>query len=256
MKCWIPLLLLPLLAVGAAEQTSPPIVLAPEEAVRQGKELAAKILAFKPNQNTTNTGVLRIRDGNGKRSEIPIRFKVLITPTNWLSLYSTATGSNEVALTVFHSGSNSNLYALANVNYGDIGPRTTLDGSQAMIPFAGSDFWIADLGLEFFHWPDQRLLRKEIRRGQSCYVLESTNPNPTPGSYARVLSWIDIETVRESGGPAIVFATAYDEKGKALKDFAPKALKKVEGEYQVEEMEMDNRQTGSRSWFEFDLNSR
>ena len=47
-----------------------------------------------------------------------------------------------------------------------------------MIPFAGSDFWIADLGLEFFHWPEQKVLKKEFRRNCSCVVLESTNPNP------------------------------------------------------------------------------
>ena len=31
------------------------------------------------------------------------------------------------------------------------------------------------MGMEFLHWPTQRLLRKEIRRGQSCDILESVS---------------------------------------------------------------------------------
>ncbi len=260
MNRWLPFVLLPLLAIGAAEQTSPPIVLTPEEAVRQGRELTTQILAFKPDQNATNTGVLRIRDGKGQRTEIPVEADVVITNSGWLSIYTTSNTDRAhfASLTVVHSGGRPNEYIVRNVNAppDDTNSFHKVTGDQVMKPFADSDFWIADLGLEFFQWPEQRLLRKEIRRGQSCYVLESTNPHPTPGSYARVLSWIDIDTVRESGGPAVVFATAYDQKGKALKDFAPKALKKVQGEWQLQEMEMDNRQTGSRSWFEFDLSSQ
>jgi hypothetical protein len=62
-----------------------------------------------------------------------------------------------------------------------------------MAPFTGSDFWIADLGLDFLHWPKQRLLRKEMRHSKSCEVLESVNPQSVPGGYARVVSWIMIE---------------------------------------------------------------
>ena len=126
------------------------------------------------------------------------------------------------------------------------GEPRALTGSETMIPFAGSDFWVADLGLEFFHWPEQRVLRKEMRRGQSCNVLESVNPAGA-GAYARVMSWIDIDT----GG--IIYAEAYDPRGKLLKEFEPKSVKKVRGEWQLQEMEMENRQTGSRTWIEFDL---
>ena len=48
-------------------------------------------------------------------------------------------------------------------------------------------------------------------------------------------------------------AEAYDSKGKVLKEFAIKTLKKIEGKSELKEMEMDNRQTGSRTWIEFDL---
>ena len=116
-----------------------------------------------------------------------------------------------------------------------------------MIPFANSDFWIADLGLEFCHWPEQKILKREFRRSCSCMVLESINPKPPTNGYSRVDSWID----EESGG--IVQAYAYDADGKLLKEFYPKDVKKVKGQWQVESMESRNVQTGSRTRLEFDL---
>jgi hypothetical protein len=117
-----------------------------------------------------------------------------------------------------------------------------------MIPFAGSDFWVCDLGLEFFHWSVQKILKPyEMRRGRSCKVLESNNPNPSPNGYSRVVSWIDNETL------GIVQAEAYDAKGKLLKEFYPKDFKKVNGQWGLGEMEMINDQTGSRTWIKFDL---
>jgi hypothetical protein len=124
-----------------------------------------------------------------------------------------------------------------------------LNDNELMTPFAGSDFWLADLGLEFFHWPEQKVLKKEFRRNCSCVVLESTNPNPATNGYSRVDSWID----EESGG--IVMARAYDAQDRLLKEFYPKDVKKVKGQWQVESLEIDNVQTGSRTRLEFDLKS-
>ena len=117
-----------------------------------------------------------------------------------------------------------------------------------MVPFAGSDFWVADLGLEFLHWPHQRVLKNEMRHSKSCKVLESVNPQPVPGGYARVVSWIMIESPH-----GIVHADAYDARGESLKRFDPKSLEKVQGEYQLEEMEMRNRKTGSQTVIKFNL---
>jgi YD repeat-containing protein len=63
-------------------------------------------------------------------------------------------------------------------------------------------------------------------------------------------SWIDEESL------GIVQAYAYDAQGRKLKEFYPKNIEKVNGQYQVQEMEMDNVQTGSRSRIEFDLNKQ
>ena len=118
-----------------------------------------------------------------------------------------------------------------------------------LIPFAGSDFWQCDLGLEFLHWPTQKILPKttNLKRGREYALLESTNPNPPTNGYARVLSWID----KESGG--ILAAEAYDANGKLLKEFEPKSFKKVNGQWELSEMEIRNVQTGSRTRLEFDL---
>lgn len=78
-------------------------------------------------------------------------------------------------------------------------------------------------------------------------ILESTNPHPGPGGYARIVSWIDTDTL------GIVEAYAYDLNGKELKDFYPKNFKKINGHWEVETLEMDNSQTGSRSRLEFDI---
>jgi len=120
-----------------------------------------------------------------------------------------------------------------------------------MVPFAGSDFWAADLGLEFLHWPQQRILRKQMRKGLVCDVLQSINPEPARGAYSRVLSWIAANRPEDI---VIVHAEAFDTKDKLLKEFDPKKIEKVNGLWQLEEMEIRNRQTGSRTRIDFNLN--
>ncbi|MGH7994677.1 MAG: outer membrane lipoprotein-sorting protein, partial [Limisphaerales bacterium] len=221
----------------------------------QGRQLTQQLLAGRPVEYT-NTGVLKIRDAKGKRTELPVKCQTMVTATNWLSRYEAKFGSNVTDVTtlvVTHCDAEPNRYALfenektARVSgSASIQIGTGTSGNRTMTPFAGSDFWVADLGLEFFHWPEQKVLKKEFRRNCSCVVLESTNPNPGINGYSRVDSWID----EESDG--IVMARAYDMNGKLLKEFLPKDVKKVNGEWQVQSMEIDNVQTGSRTRLEFD----
>jgi hypothetical protein len=117
----------------------------------------------------------------------------------------------------------------------------------ATLKFAGSDFWACDLGLEFLRWPVQRLLKKDMARGQSCNVLESLQPEVPNGGYARVVSWLDIDT----GG--IVLATAYDADGGIMKEFIPKRFKKVNGEWHLIEMRIEDRRSKSRTTILFDI---
>jgi hypothetical protein len=227
-------------------RVTPPLNVA--EAEKQGGALVAQLLVQRPEQNLTNTGVLNIRAVD-KTREIPIRFEVVVTPTNWLSVYEASTngrGGGPMKLTVIHSDNQANQYLLGEMADGKW-QKADPSGAEILTPFAGSDFWVADLGLEFLHWPQQRLLRKEMRLSRSCNVLESTNPQRVAGGYARVVSWMDIE----SGG--ILVAEAYDVHDRLLKQFATRKIEKVHGQWQLEGIEMRNRQTGSRTRIEFDL---
>jgi hypothetical protein len=246
-------------AGGARAQTTS----AWSDAEIRGQQLAGKILdqlAQQPAGNsTTNTGVLRIRNDQGIRSELPIECVTVFTPTNWQTIYQASWTNRSEILWVVHTANQQNLY-FCDTNYpvpilGDIPlladlfhRRSPLSGADILTPFAGSDFWLNDLGLEFFHWPGQKVIKQETHRSCSCTVLESTSPDPTANGYSRVVSWIDNETL------GIVEAYAYDSKGQKLKDFYPKDFKKVNGHWQVQTLVMENTQTGSRSRLEFDLN--
>jgi len=206
-----------------------------------GRMLAQKILANRPAENFTNTGILQIRD-NGRLTKFPVVCETILTKSNWLNRYQATCGTNFLAvttLTVMHS--NTNQYRLSEM----VGADRELSGNGTMIPFVGSDFWLGDLGLEFFHWPEQKVLKKEFHRNCACTVLESTNPNPSSDSYSRVVCWIDNDSL------GIVEAYAYDADGRRLKNFYPKNLEKVNGQYQVGSMVMQNLQTDSSSRLEF-----
>ena len=173
---------------------------------------------------------------------------------DWQTLYKAAWTNKAEYLWVTHTSSLTNAYSYSTVPVrGDIPiighffGSHQISGQALMSPFAGSDFWIADLGLEFFHWPDQKVIKHESRRARACAVLESTNPNPAPGAYSRVDSWIDNETL------GVVHAEAFDANGKLLKVFDPKSFKKVNGQWELQDMDIRNVQTGSRTRIEFDL---
>jgi len=219
----------------------------------RGRQLAQQLLEQWPAENFTNTGVLQIRDADGHPSSIPVSCKVIVTPNNWRSIYE---ASGIATLTVVHAADQSNKYFYRPLaGDGPVPPslfqdRTRTNGladTDLTFPFAGSDFWICDLGLEFFHWPDQKILRGETMRTRFCRVLQSTNPDPPTNGYSRVVSWIDNETL------GIVQAKAYDAKGELLKDFYPKDFKKVNDQWQVGRLDIYNVQTGSRTRLEFDL---
>lgn len=222
----------------------------PKEAPRLGSELAARLIAQVPTRNVTNSGLLKIEGATGMLRSVPVHFTVAVVGANWFASYETKptdSVSKQAKVVITHTAGRPNSYELVEGSPQDGAPPRKLSGADTMIPFAGSDFWIADLGLEFLHWPQQKLIRKQIRKGQSCDVLESTNPNPGPGGYRRVVSWLDVDT----GG--IVHADAYDAKDRLLKQFDPKEITKVKGEWQLEEMEIRNRQTGANTQIKFKL---
>jgi hypothetical protein len=247
------LLLIALFAVAAMAPPSQPIMVPPEQAAKEGRALVDEMLSQPPDESTT-TGVMAIRKSvpTNSYTEIPIKFQTVVTSTNWVSVYSTAGAdrSHYVYLKVVHADGQPNRYLVANVNAlpSDTNQFRELKSTALFSPFVDdSDFWIADLGLEFLHWPDQKLLQKEMKRSRSCRVLESTNPNPHAGGYAKVKSWVD----NESHG--ILLAQAFDTKGNKIKEFIPEDFSKVGGQWQLEKMQIANIPTGSTTTVKFNL---
>lgn len=280
-RAWAALLLLTAAVTIATARTSEL-----SDAALEGRNLARQLCELRPADSFTNVCTLSIGPAKGRKREFPLRTVTTLTETNWVTVYEILPNTNSPdcqRLIVTHNGTQPNGYTLSylqsngvlGVTLGTNGTTISQpgnpDGGSAlpaseekdfpgraltMSPFAGSDFWLADLGLEFLHWPGQNLLKKELRSGQSCYVLESLNPRPITNGYARVVSWIDIDSVQQSDQPGLIHADAYDAKGKLLKEFEWKEVEKVNGRWQVSEVQMRNLQTGSRTTLKFKFGQR
>ena len=218
----------------------------PEE---EGQVLAAELRVRPPAFNTS--GTLRRRDVSGRwLRPVQVRLDVYEAGAGWRSVYQVFDDTSAVVetLVIQHEPTGGNRYECVTVQPGSGTAATrNLLGDEASVPFASSDFWLADLGLEFLCWPGQRILRTEMRKGRNCRVLESTPLNPRPGNYARVLSWVDIEK------RGLLRAEAFGTDGGLLKEFSVGSFKKVEGAWQLKSMEIRDGSTDARTRIEFDL---
>jgi len=232
-------------AVAQLDQSLPPA-----EQGEAGQALATKWRDTVPAENAQYKGALKIRDSDGQTDTVPLTFKIVVGEPSWQTIYEAGATARAAAqqLTIIHTPGKANEYLFAGgVKPGDpAGKPVRLTKDQAAVPFAGSDFWLMDLGLEFFHWPTQRLIKTEMRAGQVTKVLESVNPHPDRG-YARVVTWLE----KESGAP--ILAEAYAPDNKVLKQFSIKHVKKVKGRYQLQEMQIRNLRTDSRTRIEYDF---
>lgn len=206
----------------------------------EGRKLAQQLRELRPTQSLTNSGTLKLRGGKSRRADIPVQIHTIVAETNWQTIYRASTTNAVAAYAVVHASGQPNHYRLESCG------ENTDRIAQLWLPFGGSDFCLFDLGTEFFHWPDQRLLKQEMKKGQSCDVLESRPAGLATHGYSRVVAWIDIDT----GG--IVQADAYDVKGKLLKEFEVKELKKVNGRMEVTEIQMRNVQAKTSTLLVFD----
>jgi hypothetical protein len=213
--------------------------------------LVHDLLLQQPSKELSLDGVLRIRHSDGKRSDIPLLYSVRLEPGRWLSVYQTSATATQgpESLTVVHENERPAQYLFKQISLD--GARTNsmmLTGAEAAVSFAGSDFWLTDLGMEFLHWPEQRLVRDAkitMRLGRPCKVLESRNPAPAEGVYGRVVSWIDSEL------GTLIYAEAYDQQNKHYKVFSLKGFKKISGHWQVKDLELRNDKADSRTRLEF-----
>jgi len=236
-----------LVAAPPGAETGP----ATPEELAAGQALAEHLRSAVPEENSEFHGRLIIKSEGAPR-EIPIVCRVTVHPANWETDYETAGTAQSGAerLVVLHSanGPNQYLYARAASPSAALPKPAPVPAAEASIALAGSDFSLADLGLEFLHWPVQRQLKGEMRLGEPCYVLESSDPQAR--EIVRVKSDID----KEFGAPLI--ADAYDARGHVVKEYSlhGSSFKKVNGRWQVEKMEIRNKKTGSHTELKFDLN--
>jgi len=221
--------------------------------VAGGQALAEKLRSSAPAEDAEFSGMLNIRRRDGQSSAIPVTCKITTGQPSWQVVYETrnAGGTAAEKLVIVHKAGQPNEYLHARAAAGEApGPPARLGPEQIATPLAGSDFWLMDLGLEFFHWPRQRIVKTEMRKSRSCDVLESINPHPAPRGYARVVSWLD----KETGGP--IMAEAYDQQNKLVKEFSLGKVGKVDGQWQLKKMEIRDVKSNSRTTLEFDLDKK
>jgi hypothetical protein len=218
----------------------------------EGQKLAVELRLMRPTENLEVKGFLKIRDADGKRTKVPINYRFISGDQSWQSIYEIEAGDRVPAekLAVAHTAGGPNRYwhSRANGTPGSAAEPVALPGDKAMVPFANSDFWLADLGLEFLHWPEQRIVHEakiRMRKSRPCKVLESINPRPNDPGYTRVRSWIDAKT----GG--VILAEAYGPDNKLMKEFEVGGLTKVSGRWELKDMEMRTAKTDSKTVLEF-----
>ncbi len=217
-----------------------------------GESLAREVRSLQPASTTTNRATLEIRNAAGKRRRVPVVIETLAPApdTNrWSTRYRTRPADAAVgeSLEIVHRADAAPEYRLEGTPGTAVAPVAANGTGRS---FAGSDFSLADLGLEVLHWPQQRLIpapkdNPHMVKGRSCRVLESRNPTGTP--YSRVVSWIDLEF------RGLIQADAYDARGQLLKQFSVGSFKKVDGAWRLKDMEIIDEQRGTKTRLEFEL---
>jgi hypothetical protein len=235
--------------VAMAGGMLPPALVGRDEA--GGRALAEQIRSAMPEEDSEIHGVFLVSAGK-TRNRIPVVCEVKRHEGTWETIYqaeaTALAGAERLAIIHSTNGPSRYFYARAAKPGGPLPEPAPVLPAAMEGPFAGSDFSLGDLGLEFLHWPGQCELKGEMRLGRPCYVLESTHAQP--GGIARVKSWID----KESLGPLV--AEAYDSEGREIKEFSldSKSFKKdARGHWQVEEMTIENLKTHSHTDLKLDM---
>ena len=218
----------------------------------EGQALAAELRSARPREDLEVKGSLKIRDAGGRRTRVPFRYWFLHGEKSWQNIYETDAQGQVPAekLVVIHTEGQANRYLHSRAGERKVSPAESaaLAGDQAMVPFGSSDFWITDLGLEFLHWPEQRIVEEakiKMRKGRPCKVLESSNPRPGAAGYTRVRSWVDAEKRQP------ILAEAYGPDNRLIKEFEIGSVTKVNGQWELKNLEMRNVKTDSQTILEF-----
>lgn len=199
----------------------------------RGMAIAEELREQQPEVGFTNTAVLRQRDERGRRIEIPLVIQASVGEANWTIRYQAqlSSGQKEVLEVYFAIDSPPHYERWWIATDGEELNREKLKPGETSVPFAGSDFWICDLGLEFIHWEDQRWVRRERSNGRTCDAIDSLAPagsvsltnraDGSAGAYASVRSWVDADY------RALLRAEAYNDDRILIKEFSVGSFKKV-----------------------------
>ena len=205
-----------------------------------GSQLARSIRELVPEKNMEIRATMEVIVREGKRLNTDVVIQVeKLGQAEWQTTY-TAKRDEEISeyWRVHHEVGQRNRYEKKS------GLAKQVENYSSL---AGSCFFIADLGMDFLHWPSQVVLKTQRRKSRLCYVLESRNLKPVKGEYHRVVSWVDIKS------RGILLADIYSGEAKPVKRFSVKGLSKKNAQWQVDEMEMRDTKTGTRSRLHFHL---
>ena len=204
-----------------------------------GAQMALYMQALRPVGAINGKGELRFRAFKGTRKTVKLQFRAFTLGATMVNEYKI----NEGLLTIKQK-----IGQITRYEWTGVGKEVErLNEKQATRPFADSDFWMADLGLEMLRWPHQNVIKRESRRRELCSVLVSRPAKAAQGGYSKVVSWVDEDSM------GIIRAELFDGEGRLLKVFEPKSFKKVDGQWHVNEMEMRNEQANTRTSNNIDL---
>ncbi len=190
------------------------------------------------NQNEIK-GNLRIRKPRGKRENVPVTFRAKDEGVAHLETFETAKGTLQIRKT---PGKPNEYFFIAP----DAKEGKKMEGVELNQVFAGSDFTLGDLGLEFLQWPNQQVIGRASRLRETCNILLSKPENVLPGGYSHIKCWVEIHN------RALLCVEAY-RGTKRVKLFQAKSFKKLEDEWQLRELELRNDVTDARTQIQFDL---
>jgi len=243
MKNWSLVLLGLLFALSSSLRADP---------IREGQALAKELRLVQLGIPGPITATFKIRKRDGTRVEHDVQKHTEQFENGWRDLFQISKGSTAESewLWIKHSAGASPSYKLAVSRQLPTAPDAfrNLNSEQAMASIGESDFWIVDLGLDFLHWPDQRIFQSKIKRrkGVACRLLESSRPTRSLSGYYRVRSWISIE----NGG--IVYAEAFDINDRKIKVFEVAGVEKIEGVWYLKGLRIRNLRDKSMTVLEFD----
>ena len=222
--------------------------------------LVAEMREQRPASSSEMLAVLTVRAKGADKRQVSVRITTQLQTEFWKTRYEILGALNKgkppakEIMEVTFFGSKPPQYewrpgefeagiAQSNTSFGS-GSRDSLR------PFGGSDFQLADLGLEFLYWPGQKIVGRQVRRTRDCVMLESVPENVVDGGYARVLSWVDIKTHQ------LVRAEGFDGSGRRVKMFKPDEFVYYKGQWRVKQLAIESSVTGSESYLIFNFRDK